>query len=139
MTVMFLSCELTDYLYWRALFMGKWIWSVILPNFWQKLILCYENLWYEYELLYARMFEGKCTKLHMDIVWWYDHDSIYESLHICMQMKKIHDYIRLDPFTWRQLFGSLLVKAVKAMRSLYLGGTWPKWDPSKTRGTWIPL
>ena len=63
--------------------------------------------------LYARMFEGKCTKLHMDIVWWHNHDSIYESLHICMQMKKIHDYTRLDPFTWRQLFGSLLMKVVK--------------------------
>ena len=123
--------------------------------------LYYENLRYKYKILYARMFEGKCTKMHMDIVWWYSRDSLYESLHIFMQMKKIYDYIRLDLFTWRQLFGSLLVKAVKrkdlglftrrqlhieslpvkaakTIGFLYIEGSWPA-ESHQFRGMWVPL
>ena len=58
-------------------------------------------------------FEGKCTKIHIDIVWWYDHDPLYESLHICMQMyiyeiPSLGDNY-LDPSLWRQLKGKIWV------------------------------
>ena len=149
-----------DHYSWQNRFDPLWC-RLFSRSLWNYDSFCYENLWYEYEILYVRMFEGKCFKMHMDIVWWYGHDSLYESLHICMQMKKIYDDTRLNPFTWRQLFGSLLVKtvkrkdvgpftwrqlhiesfpmkAIKTIGSLYIGGSWPA-ESRQFRGTWVPL
>ena len=42
------------------------------------------------------------------------------------------------PFTWRKLFGSLPMKVVKTIGSLYVGGNWPA-ESLQFRGTWVPL
>ena len=42
------------------------------------------------------------------------------------------------PFTWRQLFESFLVKAVKTIGSLYIGGSWLA-ESLQYRGTWVSL
>ena len=44
----------------------------------------------------------------------------------------------VGPFTWRQLFGSFLVRAAKTNGSLYIKGSWLA-ESLQFRGTWIPL
>ena len=63
------------------------------------------NLWLiSYTIVniqYARMFDSKCIRMHMNMLWWYDHDYSYKRMHNCIWMKE--EYMRsfhLEAVIW---------------------------------------
>ena len=86
---------------WPVLFMEKCTRSIMLPNFRQKFMkLWVLMLWEIYDMIsytimniqHARMFYSKCTRMPMNMLWWYDHDYSYERMHNCIWMKE--EYMR---------------------------------------------
>ena len=60
-------------------------------SLWNYDSLCHENLWYEYEIQYARMLDSKCTKNayeHIIAIWsWlFLWENTYDHVHYVMDM-----------------------------------------------------